>query len=111
LPFYNHFIIEIKQLPLAKIVTVPKTLKPLKAQIVEFLKQNYGAFTFEHVGTVRSKPTLKLPPSTIKNINFSVNDYGVGGALKLPSPSILLRDIGNILRANLELHHIEVPKI
>jgi hypothetical protein len=50
----------LKHLPMAKI-QLTKSLKPLKDDLIEYLHDHYsGAQSFEHIGTVRSKPYLKL---------------------------------------------------
>jgi len=48
----------VKQIPIAK-VQIVKNLKPLKEEVLSLLYEG-GQNTVEHIGTIRSKPYLKL---------------------------------------------------
>ncbi|TNV74605.1 hypothetical protein FGO68_gene14170 [Halteria grandinella] len=96
---------KIKQFPIAKVNLQPKPLRPLKPQLLEYLRQNYGNVQYEHMGTVRGKPNLKF---AAKNMQYSLHH---SDSQKFPSLSLLLRDVDRILLANRDLLHIECPKI
>ena len=81
-----------------------KQLKPLKQGVInEIVAKKFpaGAFTIEHIGTLRNKPYLKL--GTSAKLSYRVSHINPE---RIPSLATLVSSAGDIIRSTEALLHI-----
>jgi hypothetical protein len=72
-----------------------KNLKPLNETLIGYLHEIMpGLSSFDHVGTIRSKPYIKVPK---EGLNYRINTEPMN---RLPSLSLILKDVTSIMTAS-----------